>query len=948
MAKKKIILSFIFSFLIALAFADALSVNEVLMNPSSTLQGSSVSFCADVTSTGLPNAYLNIQYPVSKKVISFPLPLSSTCFSSPAGNYQFFYLFQNTQEIGEYKGNLTFKKGGEESVYPIRFNVTSLSVIVDFVKKVGEVDKCKQVDIVDSVSKIDEGKLSVHGTEYSIGQFGKVWVQLLNSTNEPVDSATCFVNIFKPLSGYLYQDTIMLERARGVYEYNFIVPSITGVYPTIANCYYSTGEAITLASAGTLKTGTTITGDYTSTWVSDNSRWRIDEALLGGNYHLDMNFTFTGATVGAYTTDLVITWEGKWDGTIEDLTISIYNFTSQSWVALPNKITNTFGSEVFISNTIHITFGDTLVSLGYKDGAGRTYIRISDTALADTNKNRIETDYLDIKLISLISPDWEEVRGSSEIHVSSSEGYTFGAVTLCGESDPYSGDCAKMLYDESILNVTYGIVVGNVSFTNNYPTEDLSSLFLYETALGLDCTAIVDVIRHDSSGSVSIYDDVIFGFGTKENCLLKIPVDFDGVITQFKVEIQMENYLRWEVEYYYDLLKKFNETIYSHCLELADNYDYEYELPISGGYNPPTNAIRQCHRALDDLWWVSYYYQNSLDVEEVGLYESYLFEMRFYYPLIFNHFLSIISPDEALFNSETLCGTPLDIGYRNCALFYEDPLIWDSFEGLIVENITITNKFGSPFYDFFEYETTLDVDCSAFDQINVYHENGSKFDIYDDVAFTIGTKNNCHLDIPIIFENGEQVLKYELIAENYMKWNFDKINEEMQFYNKTISDYCNKYADEHSLVYGDLPISVLPESGDRILDFCYNSFDDIYWFNFFYDESKYIDRAGEYESYLYEGQFFQPLVKFEYTTIKLLQLGINQTYMIGLLEGVPMDVWSYNNRTLSSGFVINANINNTKVAEAVWNYEGSIVDNILTQFGNAIWQAMGAVAEIIS
>jgi hypothetical protein len=57
-------------------------------------------------------------------------------------------------------------------------------------------------------------------------------------------------------------------------------------------------------------------------------------------------------------------------------------------------------------------------------------------------------------------------------------------------------------------------------------------------------------------------------------------------------------------------------------------------------------------------------------------------------------------------------------------------------------------------------------------------------------------------------------------------------------------------------------------------------------------------------------------------------------------------VWYFENRTLTEN--ITASVNETKIAESVWNWEGSVADNILEKIAGKVWEFVGGVAEIIS
>jgi len=269
---------------------------------------------------------------------------------------------------------------------------------------------------IDSVSKIDEGKMSVHGTEYIAGDNGKVWLSLVSANDEWVDDATCVMNIFNPDSSYLYKDLYMISLGHhGVYYYDFIVPITTGVYPCVVVCYYSTNTQIELANSGWIATGTNVQNDYTKTQVLDTTYWKINEALSGGNYRIDYGINITDvATPNVLLLNVAVGWNGRWNGT-ENLVMSLYNYSSSSWFNLPNEITNT-GVDLTFTNTLEIT---NATESGILSDSNMRF-RITDKNNTDASMSQVWNNYIDIKLIKLTQPThYYLIRGSTELHVGS-------------------------------------------------------------------------------------------------------------------------------------------------------------------------------------------------------------------------------------------------------------------------------------------------------------------------------------------------------------------------------------------------------------------------------------------------------------------------------------------------------------------------------------------------
>jgi hypothetical protein len=82
-------------------------------------------------------------------------------------------------------------------------------------------------------------RVHVFGTEYSPGDEGKVFVQVLSDAYTPVDNAVCNLNVYYPDNTKFVNDEAMIGLgSRGMYFYNFIAPNTTGVYMIDIACKY--------------------------------------------------------------------------------------------------------------------------------------------------------------------------------------------------------------------------------------------------------------------------------------------------------------------------------------------------------------------------------------------------------------------------------------------------------------------------------------------------------------------------------------------------------------------------------------------------------------------------------------------------------------------------------------------------------------------------------------
>ena len=145
--------------------------------------------------------------------------------------------------------------------------------------------------------------LKLYGTEYTIRQDAKAWLQLLDASSSPVSTGTCFLTSYYPDGTIFISNAKMNYLSNGIYYYDFITPTKTGVYPEIATCYYVTTSSVIVASNGVLIQGTTATGSYLSTQSLNNVYWKVNEALVGGIYRIAENYTFSGISQSSLMTD---------------------------------------------------------------------------------------------------------------------------------------------------------------------------------------------------------------------------------------------------------------------------------------------------------------------------------------------------------------------------------------------------------------------------------------------------------------------------------------------------------------------------------------------------------------------------------------------------------------------------------------------------------------------
>jgi hypothetical protein len=487
--------------------------------------------------------------------------------------------------------------------------------------------------------------MSVFGTDYYIGEYGKVWLQLLDASGKNVDNATCFLDVYYPFGNKYIERASMNFLDKGIYYYDLMIPDIVGIYPTTALCFYTTINQIETADSGYISTGINDINSYVQTQTKNNVYWKIDENLSGGQYRLDFGMNFTNIIQPALMTEIDITWSGKWNGGSDYLTIYIYNFTSSSWIALPNTIPDTSGSRIDIINSIATTNASNSGLLKNNE----TRIRITDTASADAASSKVQTDYLALNLVSLSNPSYIETRGASEMNVKTREiSSRFSKIeTLCGEIlCEETSNCGDFVNYNEGSNYSENEILENITVTSLSSMNDTETYWEYWSPYSQDCTSIYYIKEYNGTGWEDVTSEAeMHTHPATENCHIKMPATMN-IGEKREYIILMDNYMKWEVIWIKNVRDVVYSLIYPPCLLYAIKNNYTYTVPILDGtfVNGTDTELNGCHRFLDDIYWIDHYYNLSLNVTTVGEYTSYFTELRWYETALRQH--------NQLFNSE--------------------------------------------------------------------------------------------------------------------------------------------------------------------------------------------------------------------------------------------------------------------------------------------------------
>jgi len=259
--------------------------------------------------------------------------------------------------------------------------------------------------VVIAENKTRNYKIKVYGTEYVTGQIAKTFLQLLDEHNQPVENASCWLDVYYPNTTVFIDYAWMLKFKDGLYYYDYVLPNVTGVYMIVVKCYVPTEEYHLKASEATIVQGTNYLNDYQATWFDDLVYWETRRE--GGKIILDFNFTVDFAITNETNIDVLTIYSMSW--CFECLKMYIYDYSTNSWELLPNRGSGRWPQRIILSNPITVEKID-----DYLSPDNKLTIRLETTAY------RLDVDYLIIRLIggTIEYQDLTILRGSGEAHVS--------------------------------------------------------------------------------------------------------------------------------------------------------------------------------------------------------------------------------------------------------------------------------------------------------------------------------------------------------------------------------------------------------------------------------------------------------------------------------------------------------------------------------------------------
>ncbi len=320
------------------------------------------------------------------------------------------------------------------------------------------ITRLDHVDLVEEVlvvRRVLEPSIFVAGTEYAPFDPGKVFVQLSNESNGPLNDASCFLDVFFPNGTTFITDLMMNFLAKGIYDHDFTIPPVLGVYPVSVECIFQT-TTTTFGADGFVAYPNVTTGDglIGLAVLGDGNELKGDEKAdsqrrTGLNISIPVNNI---SSLLALSLNVHTEWRESKGGELpDDITYSFRNFSD---VGLPGVQVGSHGYNADIEEFTFTLLGN--VSDFYN---GTHFVVVINDTIGepnDTDNSHLHIDFLRLLIARNTTTVVEHLRGGGELHVTNGTANVLAAI-----NEPLMFDL------EEVLLLLWFFLLAQLVFVNN-------------------------------------------------------------------------------------------------------------------------------------------------------------------------------------------------------------------------------------------------------------------------------------------------------------------------------------------------------------------------------------------------------------------------------------------------------------------------------------------------
>jgi hypothetical protein len=561
------------------------------------------------------------------------------------------------------------------------------------------------------------GDVKLHGTEYDVGQNAKLWLQLLNSSQVPITTAVCYTDIYTPTNlQYIERATMTNLHEEGIYYYDLATPKVAGVYPVIATCYYDVTQTQNYPNSIIIRNGTLDSGNVQNVVSQDGSYLLTTETPSGaGNprrYLAEFYFNQSMCNISsALLTGLTMSWVGRWNSNVanDEITISIYNYTSNKWVDFPNAITGSGTGTKSVSNSLSL---NNMTSAGLLNSSGTgVRLQFNDTSLSDTSSTGLDYDYLSLSCDQLGNPQMQQVKGSSEMHISGISGLSQDYI--------YEYNEYYVVPINPVTNTTYytGYFIANFSIETISPIAVTNASVEVMIFHSIPCNSFQSLYRLETNGSLTSIPYSNKWHTQEGHC----SINFEQTLSpasKYDYVVTARNTFESEMRSINTGINAVYPLVSAGCDYWAlahSETPYPYIVPKNQTNIGKTYFYRACANFYDDYFWFNQTYEKAV-VDENKIVDENSFQ-QYEADYFSNKFAS-----EKLLNVYNLLITDLISSGTYSYILLLDPLNRSNAEGnrfwanLSSEQINIL--LNNPFYTWNYTNRTLTQNITASVNIN--------------------------------------------------------------------------------------------------------------------------------------------------------------------------------------------------------------------------------------
>lgn len=423
----------------------------------------------------------------------------------------------------------------------------------------------------------------VSGTEYNIGEDATVFLQLLNSSNQPVNNALCYLKAYYPNKTIFINNSQMTYYigSDGLYYYDLTVPNATGVYMLSANCNFYNNLTYSPAQQDTFVNSASNTTNY-----GNQTYFSIGRNGASTFYYGYVQFNTTNITSGGIKSVEIYLYQNL--GLINTPVVTAQRVTStwnESTVTWNTKPTN----DAFVYDRQMVSQGwykwnITNLMIGWLNGSFANYgvffnITPSAGTLNYTSPASKESGggYQPYILIQYETNEQiNEIRGSGELHVSNT------LLTAINSVNMTANQSLSILFElnQSVFNLS------QAEF--NHFQQILAYLQDINYTLNTTLEYKLDLIN----GTVMQINQTTFD-------TIQYLVGMNNSLTQYLVAINgtVHEINQSQYQYYLSILQAINST------NETQNWQYLNLLSLLNDINATGNATFELVASINDTLW---------------------------------------------------------------------------------------------------------------------------------------------------------------------------------------------------------------------------------------------------------------------------------------------------------------------------------------------------------